>query len=66
MNREKELQWYRNYIEREKNSSARLVREYVGYLERWFYAKDECVDGADYETRMKYRMPQTVNGYMFE
>lgn len=65
MNREKELQWYRDYIVRNKNSSWRRVREYVRYLERWF-SPEYMVDGANYETRIKYRTPQTPNGYMFE
>lgn len=64
-NREKELQWYRDYIARNKNSSGRRVREYVRYLESWF-SSEYVVDGADYETRIKYRTPQTPNGYMFE
>ena len=33
---EEELQWYRDYIEREKNSPYRRVQEYVSYLNYWF------------------------------
>ena len=66
MDREKELQWYREYIIREKNSRSRRVHDYVSYLKRWFDPEEDRVDGMSYEIRIKFYLPQTPNGYMFE
>ncbi len=63
---EKKLQWYRKYIEDNKDSKARRVREYCNYLKRWF--SDERCDGApNYATRYLWRCtPMSYNTYFIE
>ena len=62
-NWEKEIAWYRTYIEREKDSKSRRVREYISYLERWFDPNSVC-DGATYENRMAWkRTPMSYTQY---
>lgn len=63
MTYEAELQWYRDYIERESNSPYRRVREYVGYLRRWF--SEENCDGAPFSLKYKWKqLPMSYNVYM--
>ena len=60
---EEELQWYRNYIEREKNSPYRRVQEYVSYLTCWF--SENVCDGAPFSLKYKWkRLPMRYNVYM--
>ena len=65
MNYESELQWYRDYIEREKNSPYRRVQEYVSYLKCWF--SEENCDGAPFSLKYKWkRLPMSYNVYFME
>lgn len=57
------LQFYREYIKRHENESARRVREYVDYLKRWFNPEVERCDGASYDCRIKYQEPMSYNVY---
>ncbi len=60
---EEELQWYRDYIEREKNSPYRRVQEYVSYLNYWF--SENVCDGAPFSLKYKWkRLPMSYNVYM--
>ena len=60
---EEELQWYRYYIEREKNSPYRRVQEYVSYLTCWF--SENVCDGAPFSLKYKCkRLPMSYNVYM--
>ena len=60
---EEELQWYRDYIEREKNSPYRRVQEYVSYLNCWF--SENVCDGAPFSLKYKWkRLPMSYNIYM--
>ena len=60
---EEELQWYRDYIEREKNSPYRRVQEYVSYLNCWF--SENVCDGAPFSLKYKWkRLPMSYNVYM--
>ena len=63
MNYESELQWYRDYIEREKSSPYRRVQEYVSYLTCWF--SENVCDGAPFSLKYKWkRLPMSYNVYM--
>lgn len=63
MSYEAELQWYRDYLERESNSPYRRVREYVNYLRRWF--SEENCDGAPFSLKYRLkRLPMSYNVYM--
>lgn len=58
-----QLDWYREYIERDDGTSSRHVQEYVDYLKRWF--SDQRCDGLDnYETRFRmHKLPMSYNIY---
>lgn len=54
-NYEKSLNWYRNYINMNKDSSARRVREYVSYLQRWFSNDIKC-DGMYFNQKYERKL----------
>lgn len=60
-NYEDSLNWYRNYIITHRNDTARRVREYVSYLERWFSNDIKC-DGMYFN--QKYALKQLPMPYM--
>ena len=60
---EEKLQWYRDYIERKKNSPYRREQEYVSYLTCWF--SENVCDGAPFSLKYKWkRLPMSYNVYM--
>lgn len=59
----KRLQWYKDYIDHNYNSSSRRVREYCDYLHRWF-SEERCDGVENYFERTRRRLlPMAYNIY---
>lgn len=63
---ERRLQWYRDYIARNSDSTSRREREYCDYLKRWF-SNCRCDGAPDVEMRILWkRLPMSYNQYFIE
>ena len=58
-----QLDWYRNYITKNQNSSSCSIQEYVSYLKRWFGPVD-CDGWQDFTSRFAmHQLPMPMNIY---
>lgn len=62
---EEQIQWYKNYMERHKNDTARRVQDYISYLKSWF-GDIRCDGWPNFETRYTmHQLPMSFNVYTY-